>query len=292
MSLDNMAATLGYVKRFAQKRIVFKLGGAALQNDQLVQGLCEDLLLLRSLGVDVIVVHGGGPAINQELTLRGISWEFIGGQRKTTPEMMQIIEMVLCGSVNRRIVRELHQGGGRAIGISGTDARTLVCRPAGEHLGQVGVVEKVNKTLLETILNLPTAPRTVPVVAPLGIGRDGSSYNVNADWAATHIAVALEACKLIFVTDQDGILNSDGKLLSELDAGDLEGLIEQKVVSGGMLAKTQTIIHALNSGITEVHVINGKRPHALLEELFTDHGVGSLCRMRARAAASLEVAHV
>jgi acetylglutamate kinase len=286
--LKSVIATLSYVKRFAGSTVLIKLGGAALQDPELVQSICADLTLIRSVGVSVVLVHGGGPSINQELTSRGISWEFIDGQRVTTPQMMDVIEMVLCGSVNRRIVRTLNQAGVRAVGMSGTDASTLLCKKSSARLGQVGHIDRVNPDFINSILNTQTdGIGAIPVIAPIGIGKNGEAYNINADWAASRIAQALGITKVLFVTDQNGILDSTMQLIPELDAGELEQLIDSGVIKGGMLAKAQTIIHALRHGVTDIHILNARRPHSLIEELFTDIGVGTVCRLRSRTKTSI-----
>lgn len=272
-------STLSYVKKFAGQTILIKLGGAALQEPALVQSLCQDLQAIRSVGIKVVLVHGGGPAINQELKARGIDWEFIDGQRVTTPAMMEVIEMVLCGLVNRRIVRALNGAGVRAIGMSGSDASTLLCQQSSAKLGQVGKIDRVDTQVIYSVLNSDT----IPVIAPVGVGVQGEAFNINADWAASRIAQALGISKMLFLTDQDGILNARGKLIQELDAAQLESLVETNVVHGGMLAKAQTVLNALANGVQDVHVLNARHPHGLIEELFTDGGVGTICRLRSRA---------
>lgn len=285
-------ATLGYVKKFAGTTVLIKLGGAALQDEKLVEDLCDDLSLIRSVGVSVVLVHGGGPSINQELTLRGITWEFIDGQRVTTPEMMNVIEMTLCGFVNRRMVRTLNNSGVRAVGISGTDSSTLLCKKQNPKLGQVGEVTKVNTSYIKAILNTQdNGIGTIPVIAPVGVGKNGEAYNINADWAAARIAEALGIKKMLFLTDQEGILDASMKLIQELDAGELENLIETGVVKGGMLAKVRTVLHALRHGVNDVHILNARRPHGLIEELFTDRGVGTVCRLRSRGNIQKELPH-
>ena len=290
--MNKVISALKYVRQFAGTRIVVKFGGSVLQDEILLKAICEDMVAIRRVGVELLVVHGGGPAINAELKLRGIEWSFIEGQRVTTPEMMSIIEMVLCGQVNKRIVRSLYLAGAKAVGFSGADAGTLICRRADERLGQVGVVERVNTQLIDHALGLEDelGKRGIPVIAPVGLGRDGTAYNVNADWVGSRVASALGVTKMIFLTDQDGILDANGKLIPELDAGELEQLIEDGVVRDGMLAKARTILHALQNKVTDVHVLNARRPNALIEELFTDKGSGTVCRLRSRApAAQLEV---
>lgn len=279
--LQTVKSALGYVKKFTGTSVLIKLGGAALQDESLVAALCEDLSLIRGAGVNVVLVHGGGPAINAELERRGIQWTFMDGLRVTTPEMMEVIEMVLCGKVNRRIVRTLNQSSVRAIGLSGSDARTLFCKPMRKELGLVGEVTEVRPAAIEAILRTQDEGiGTIPVIAPIGIGENGQAYNINADWAAVRIAEALDIDKVLFLTDQEGILGADGKLVGELDAGELEVLIEEGVVKGGMLAKANTVLHGLKNGVKDIHIFNARRPHGLLEELFTDHGVGTVCRLR------------
>lgn len=271
--------TLSYVNKFAGQTILVKLGGAVLQDKDLVNSICRDLKAIRSVGIKLVLVHGGGPAINEELKARGITWEFIDGQRITTPEMMEVVEMVLCGLVNRRIVRALNGNDVRSIGISGTDAGTLLCEQASPKLGQVGKINDVNTQVIHSVLSADT----IPVIAPVGVGPEGEAFNINADWAASRIAQALGIKKVLFLTDQDGILDVRGQLIPELDAVQLESLVERGVVYGGMHAKAQTILHALKNGVADVHILNARRENGLIEELFTDKGVGTICRLRSRA---------
>lgn len=283
--MNEVLGALKYVRQFSGTRIVVKFGGSVLQDDVLLKKICEDMAAIRRVGVELLVVHGGGPAINEELQRRGIEWSFVEGLRVTTPEMMNVIEMVLCGQVNKRIVRALYTSGIKAVGFSGADAATLICKKADERLGQVGVIEHVNTHLINDAFELEDdlGKRGIPVIAPVGIGRDGLAYNVNADWVGSRVASALGVTKMIFLTDQDGILDANKKLIPELDAGELEQLIEDEVVKDGMLAKARTILHALQNKVTDVHVLNARRPHALIEELFTDKGSGTVCRLRSRA---------
>jgi acetylglutamate kinase len=199
--------------------------------------------------------------------------------------MMDVIEGVLCGKVNRRIVRALNRSGVRAIGMSGSDGSTLLCKKANSKLQQVGIIDRVDTTYIDAILKTRNeiGQTAIPVIAPIGIGPQGEAYNINADWAASRVAQAMKISKMLFLTDQNGILDSQGKLIEELDAGELESLIETQVVKGGMLAKAQTVLHALKNGVSDVHILNARRPHGLIEELFTDRGVGTVCRLRSRA---------
>lgn len=286
VSKDVLAA-LTYVKQFSGSTVVLKLGGSILQDDDLLKQICEDVALVRAVGVKVVLVHGGGPAINEELVRRDIKWEFVEGLRVTSPEMMSVIETVLCGNVNRRIVRALNQTGLRAVGFSGMDAGTLICKQADKRLGLVGEIERVNTQMIDLVLGMEDELgfRGIPVIAPIGAGRDGQAYNINADWAASRVASALGVTKMLFLTDQDGILGSDMKLIPELDAGELVQLIEDGTVKGGMLAKARTILHAIENKVTDVHIMNARRAHAIVEELFTDGGVGTVCRLRSRGSA-------
>ena len=280
-NVSEVIQTLKYVKRFAGQTILVKLGGSALKDVELVKTLCEDLALINSVGISVILVHGGGPSITDELNLRGIKSEFIEGQRVTTTEMVEVIEMVLCGKINKRIVRTLNASGIKAVGLSGTDADMLLCE-RDMKLQNVGIVKKVDADLLLPYLAKNEKQAIIPVIAPVGVDGNGNALNVNADWAASRIAQALGIKKLIYLTDQDGILDSHGQLISELDASELEDLIKKEVVTGGMLAKTRTILHALRHQVQNIHIINSKRPHSLVEELFTNRGIGTVCRIRAR----------
>jgi acetylglutamate kinase len=280
--LVSTLAALDYVRKFQGKTILIKLGGAALEDEKLVTQLCNDIRLIQSVGVRVVIVHGGGPAINEELKKRNISWEFINGLRVTTPMMMDVIEMVLVGKVNHRMVRLLNRAGVKAVGLSGADSNLLFCTQADKQLQQVGLIQKIDPSSVHSILNMNK--EAVPVIAPVGVGKKGEAYNINADWAAVRLAEALNIKKVLFLTDQDGILDSQKQLIQDLDAAELEGLIEHGVVQGGMLAKVQTVLHALRNGVTDVHIMNARRPHALIEELFTSRGVGTLCRLRSLEA--------
>ncbi len=197
--------------------------------------------------------------------------------------MMDVIESVLCGTVNRQIVRALNKAGVTAAGLSGADASTLFCKKSQPGLGQVGIIDTVNTQYIRSVLECQVdGLGAIPVIAPVGVGKKGEAYNINADWAASRIAQALGIKKMVFLTDQNGILNSSGQLIPELDAGELENLMETGVVTGGMLAKVQTVLHALKAGVTDVHILNARRPHGLIEELFTSRGVGTICRVRSR----------
>jgi acetylglutamate kinase len=272
--------TLKYVKKFCGRTFMIKLGGSALENMELVARLCADLSLVRSASVQVVIVHGGGPNINRQLEMNNIRWDFIDGLRVTTPQMMDIIEMVLCGKVNPNLVRTINATGVSAMGITGIDNCTLLCEPLRDELIRVGRIKHVNVELISDQLRKQqeSGKGSIPVIAPIGVDEQGLAYNINADFAASHIACALEVDKLIYLTDQEGILDKDQNLITEINENGLRELVETGVVSGGMLAKVKAVIEALAGGVREVHILNGTRSHSLIQELYTDKGVGTLCR--------------
>lgn len=245
-----------------RKIIVIKLGGSSLHNLGTLQELVSLTLGYRKMKYNVVLVHGGGPAINQELTSRGIEWKFINGQRQTTPEMMNIIEDVLVNKVNSMLVSNLLAAGIPAAGISGANANTLFCSQANSELMQVGKVEAVNTKTIEKCLSLK--PSTTPVIAPIGIGAGGEKYNINADWAAAKIAIALNAEQLVFLTDQNGILDRDRELVSHATPVQIYKMIEEGVISGGMYTKVITMMSALNAGVQKIRVLNANAASGIL----------------------------
>lgn len=253
-------------------RILLKLGGASLQCEQTLALIVETVKQYRKYGYQVVLVHGGGPAINEELNRRGISWSFKDGQRVTTPDMMETIEMVLGGSMNRRIVRALNAAGVPAVGVSGTDGGMLSCLQASPELGRVGSIQSVNTLWIEGMAQLRGSP--VPVIAPLGAGENGESFNINADWAAARIAVAWKAEQLLFYTDMPGILNREKGLLRTLAEEDLQGLIDDGVVVGGMMTKTRAVQYALANGVGTVRILSAKEA---IKGLWSDW-IGTMCR--------------
>jgi len=233
-------------------RILVKLGGAALTEANCLNATTAKIQALREEGFDVIMVHGGGPAINADLQAKGIEWSFVNGQRVTTPLMMKSIESTLGGQVNSTLVRHFGAQGIAAVGFSGTDHQMLQCVPSSPELGQVGKIVNVNAGWIGDILKLPTKP--LPVIAPLGVGAGGECFNINADWSAAHLAVALKVDQMLFMTDQPGILDEEGEVISTVDIGGLNNLIEAKMVTGGMLTKVNAILFALNNGVSVVRV--------------------------------------
>jgi acetylglutamate kinase len=270
---------LSYIARFKDKRTVIKYGGAAMVKDSLKAGFAGDVNLLLAAGLLPVVVHGGGPEITRTLDkLGGKKSEFIDGVRVTDPEDLKVVEMVLTGKVNTEIVTLLNREKAHAVGISGKDAGLLRARKLladdGRDLGRVGEVTQVNTEFLDVLLS----KKYVPVISPIGLGDDGEGYNINADTAAAEIAVALRADKLIYITDVPGVL-VEGELVSELTASEARRRIDDGTIRGGMVAKVKSILGALERGVNSVHMIDGRQPHTLIAELFTDKGVGTMVRL-------------
>jgi acetylglutamate kinase len=270
-----LVEALSYISRFSGKRCVIKYGGAAMVKDSLKKSFCEDVILLRSVGLQPIIVHGGGPEITTTLEKLGGKSEFVDGIRVTDASDLKVVEMVLTGSINTELVTLLNREGGHAVGVSGKDGALLRARKlrseGGRDLGQVGEVTRVNREFLEMLLT----QGYVPVISPVGIGDDGQSYNINADSVAAEVAATLTVSKLIYLTDVAGILRS-GELVSTLSSEELSRHLSDGTLSGGMKAKANSILRALGAGVKQVHIIDGRVPHTLIGELFTDHGVGTL----------------
>ncbi|HEX8790063.1 MAG TPA: bifunctional glutamate N-acetyltransferase/amino-acid acetyltransferase ArgJ, partial [Polyangiaceae bacterium] len=273
-----LVEALSYISRFTNKRAVIKYGGAAMVKDSLKASFANDINLLRSAGLLPIVVHGGGPEITHTMEKLGHGKsEFVDGVRVTGREDVKVVEMVLTGRINTELVSLLNQTSAHAVGVSGKDAGLLRARKlvgeGGRDLGMVGEVTTVNHELLEVLLE----KKYVPVVSPVGLGADGEGYNINADAAAAEIAIALRAEKLIYLTDVPGILEN-GELVSEIGASELQRKIERGVVAGGMVAKARSVLRAIAGGVGMVHIIDGRTPHSVIAELFTDKGVGTLVK--------------
>jgi acetylglutamate kinase len=269
---------LRYIQKFSGTRAVIKYGGAAMTDPALKRSFAQDVVLLQAAGLRPVLVHGGGPEITRMLEKLGHKTEFVDGQRVTSAEDMRVVEMVLTGKVNTEIVGLINTLGGRAVGLSGKDARLLQARkqpprPGKPDLGFVGEIDAVDPAVLETLL----LANYMPVISPVGMGADGASYNINADVAAAEIAVAAKARKLIFLTDVPGILDENGQRLSELKAPDLAARAKEgRTIKGGMAVKAAGILRALEGGVEAVHVVDGREPHSVVVELFTEKGVGSL----------------
>ncbi len=271
-----LSEALPYIQRFSGRRIVIKYGGAAMAHSNLQEAVFRDLALLASVGVQPVVVHGGGPEINQWLKRLKIPAEFREGLRVTDADTMDVVEMVLVGRVNKQIVNGLNQLGAKAVGLSGSDGSLVEARPWGDGShGLVGDVARVNPDVLEPLL----AKGYVPVISSVAATIEGRSHNINADTVAGEIAAALEAEKLILLTDTPGILrdkDDPASLIQQLKLSEARQLISEGVVNGGMTPKTDCCIRALAQGVAAAHIIDGRVPHALLLEVFTDTGIGTM----------------
>lgn len=270
-----IAQGLGYVSAWKGKTVVVKFGGSVLD----VGGrstIAEDLVLLKGAGIDAVMVHGGGPEITRMLERLGKPSKFVHGLRVTDAETMEVVEMVLAGRANKSLVSAITQAGGRAVGLSGKDGRMLLARKheSDVDLGQVGDVQAVDPALVRSL----SGDGYIPVIASIGIGQDGTSYNLNADTAAGALAVAVGASKFILLTDVDGVYRDREArtLVSELRAADAESMIRDGTISRGMIPKVAACLDAIRGGVPSAHIINGTVPHALLVELFTERGIGTM----------------
>ncbi|HWP35708.1 MAG TPA: acetylglutamate kinase [Thermodesulfobacteriota bacterium] len=273
-----LVEALPYIRMFAGKTVVIKYGGAAMLDEGLKRAFAQDVVLLRYVGVNPIVVHGGGPQITETLRRLGVASRFVEGMRVTDADTMAVVEMVLTGQTNPEIVRLINAEGGQAVGLSGKDGGLLTARKLemvanGEtiDLGLVGEVERVDPRVLAAL----EREGFIPVIAPIGVGRDGTAYNINADLAAGAIAASLKAVRLILLTDQEGVLGRDGRLLPTLGRQEARRLVAEGVISGGMIPKVECCLSALVAGVEKATIADGRVPHALLLELFTDQGVGT-----------------
>jgi acetylglutamate kinase len=263
---------LPYIIKFHGKTFVIKYGGSAMEEESLRKEFARDVVLLNHIGINTVVVHGGGKKIERLLKDLNVQSHFIDGLRVTDEETLEVVEMVLSGSINKEIVKYINDMGGKAVGLSGKDGRLLLAkRVENENLGLVGEIVGVNTHIIESISRMGY----IPVIAPVADGIDGRTYNVNADNAAGAIAGSLKAEKLLLLTDVDGVMDEKGNLLSIMDGKEIEKLIEENVVKGGMIPKLRCAKEALKNGVAKVHIINGNIPHALLLEIFTDSGIGT-----------------
>ncbi|HBL55573.1 MAG TPA: acetylglutamate kinase [Deltaproteobacteria bacterium] len=265
---------LSYIKRFNGKIVVIKYGGAAMIDEKLKHSFAQDIVLLQSLGMLPVIVHGGGPEVSKAMERLGQKVSFIDGLRVTSSENLKVAEMVLSGTINKEIITHLNTFGGKAVGVSGKDGLLIEARKkqhdGGVDLGYVGEIESVNPELLLVLLK----QGFLPVVSPIGLGKDGTTYNINADTTASRIAVSLHAYKIIFMTDVDGVL-VHGKLRGQLSANEAENLIKQNVISGGMAPKIDAGLYCINNGVESAQIINGTDTHSVIAELFTDQGIGT-----------------
>ncbi len=262
---------LPYIRRFAGKTVVVKYGGNAMIDDDLKQAFARDIVLLKYVGIRPVVVHGGGPQINRMLESLEIPSSFVRGRRVTDASTMRVVEMVLAGEINGEIVTRIDLAGGRAAGLSGKDGGLLQATRLSEELGQVGQIVEVDADVIQAL----QARGFIPVVAPVAAGDGGESLNINADTVAGKVAEALQAEKLLLLTDVEGIQDADGRLLPSLSVSDARRLIEEGIIDGGMIPKVECCLDALGGGVGMVHIIDGRVRHAPLLELFTDEGVGT-----------------
>ena len=275
---------LPYLQQFANKTVVVKYGGHAMTDEALRYSFARDMVLLKCVGVHPVIVHGGGPQIDATMQRLGIQAQFVAGLRVTDAETMDVVEMVLGGKLNKEIVALINLHGGQAVGLSGKDANMIVATkkrlyrqltpdsaPELVDIGQVGEVKTINTAIIDVLKQ----NGFIPVISPTGVGEQGESYNINADTVAGDIAAALKAEKLLFLTDVAGILDRDKKLLPTLNPEEIRALKQDGVIDGGMLPKVDACLHALGSGVAKTHIIDGRVPHAVLLELFTDRGVGT-----------------
>ena len=279
-----LAEALPYIKRFHGKTIVVKFGGNAMIDEKLKQCFARDVVLLKLVGLNVVVVHGGGPQIENLLTRVGKKGEFIQGMRVTDAETMEIVEMVLGGQVNKDVVNLINQAGGKAVGMTGKDgwmirAKKLFLQNRDNQddlidIGMVGDITQIDPSLISHL----EAGTFIPVIAPIGVGENGETYNINADVVAGKIAEVLRAEKLVLLTNTPGVLDKDGKLVTDVTPAQINAMVEDGTLHGGMLPKIGSALDATRSGVKSVHIIDGRVEHALLLEILTDHGVGTMIK--------------
>ena len=279
-----LVEALPYIQRFYNKTIVIKYGGSTMEEEKVRKNFALDIVLLKYIGINPVIVHGGGPQIGDLLTRIGKKSQFVEGMRVTDGETMDVVEMVLVGKVNKEIVRMLNQQGGKAVGLSGKDGRLIVAKklkltksrgldeaPELIDIGMVGEVKEINPGVIEALKK----ENFIPVIAPVGVGEDGETYNINADLVAGKVASALKAEKLILLTDVEGVKDEKKHLIPTLDTKTAKRLIAQKVISSGMIPKVNCCLNALEEGVTKTHIIDGRMEHAILLEIFTDVGIGT-----------------
>jgi len=279
-----LAEALPYIKRFHGRTIVVKYGGNAMTDEHLKQCFARDVVLLRLVGMNVVVVHGGGPQIEHLLNRVGKKGEFVQGMRITDAETMEFVEMVLGGQVNKDVVNLINQAGGKAVGLTGKDAGLIRAKklllPNKDKpeepidVGQVGDITQVDPSLINQL----EASGFIPVIAPIGVGTQGETYNINADVVAGKIAEVLKAEKLVLLTNTPGVLNGKGELITGITPNEIDGMVADGTLSGGMLPKIASALDAARSGVKSVHIIDGRVEHALLLEILTDHGVGTMIK--------------
>ena len=284
---DMLTGALPYMQKYNGSIIVIKYGGNAMADSELVESFCNDIVFLKQSGLKPVIVHGGGPQIGSMLERLGIKTKFESGMRITDANTLEVVEMVLAGKINKDIASKINSAGGKAVGVSGKDGSMIIAEKLTKKknldesniekiidLGFVGVPKKINNELIETLI----ADDFVPIIAPLGVGIDGKTYNINADNAAGAIASSLKSKRFLILTDVKGVLNSDQNLIEEINEKEIEDMINSGEVSGGMIPKLNTCIESIKEGVEAAVIVDGRVKHAVLLELFTDHGAGSLIR--------------
>ena len=275
---------LPYIQKFSNETIVVKYGGNAMVDENLKKSFALDIILMKYVGLNPVVIHGGGPQIGKFLNSLSIETEFVDGMRVTDKETMDVVEMVLVGKVNKEIVSLINQNGGQSVGLSGKDGQLITARkmkylkekggnqpPEIIDIGMVGEIEKVNNRVLHSLIE----SQFIPVIAPVGVGENGETYNINADLVAGAIAASLKARKLILLTDTKGVLDKNGDLISSIKADETGQLIKDETIKGGMIPKVKCCLEALASGVNKTHIIDGRKDHAILLEIFTKGGIGT-----------------
>ncbi|MEO0487130.1 MAG: acetylglutamate kinase [Pseudomonadota bacterium] len=270
-----LSQALPYLQRYDDAVVVIKLGGHAMGSDEAMESFARDVVLMQQVGINPVIVHGGGPMINQMLGKLGVESTFVNGKRVTDEATVEVVEMVLSGRVNKRIVQAIASQGGRAVGLSGKDAGMITCDVADPALGLVGDPAEIDTTVLKTLFDADM----IPVIAPLGAGRDGGTMNINGDTVAGAIAAALKADRLLLLTDVSGVKNGTGEVLTDLNTSQIAAMTADGTIAGGMIPKTQTCVDALNGGVRAAVILDGRAPQACLLELFTEHGAGTLIRV-------------
>ena len=283
---DMLTQALPYMQKYADSIVVIKYGGNAMKDSQSIKSFCEDVALLKQSGLKPVIVHGGGPQIGNMLEQLGIETKFESGMRITDEKTLDVVEMVLCGGINKEIASEINQSGCKAIGISGKDASMIIAKKHDGKikdesniekivdLGFVGIPKKINTEIIEISINNDF----IPVIAPLGISEDGKTFNINADTVAGAIAFSLNAKRLLILTDVQGVLDDDDNIIEEISKEEALAMIEKGIISGGMIPKVNTCINALEKGVSASVIVDGRVKHAILLELFTQHGAGTLIR--------------
>lgn len=279
-----LISALPYFRKFYGKIVVIKYGGHAMIHEELKEAFAKDVVLMKYVGLKPIIVHGGGPQISQVMEKMGLKPVFVEGQRVTDEETMNVVEMVLVGTVNKQIVSLINQVGGKAVGLSGRDGDLIevekmsIYKYTGDDrppeiidIGRVGKVKKVNPEVLYTLIDSDF----IPVIAPVGVGPEGEAYNVNADLVAGAVAASLQAEKLIYLTDVEGVKDEKGELISTLPVDEIDNLLEMGIAKGGMIPKLKSARKAIQAGVNKVHIIDGRVPHSVIIELFTDEGLGT-----------------